>query len=462
MNAPFFGLVVLFQWLLPSSFLTLRLPALVHSLLAPALGLLLFRRRGWRFAGFFAAALFVLPIHIGYARFAWDASAVPTVMVLALAAAMERRAWLTALAFALCLWVHPVTVFALPMLLAPFVMRLEDADGRAKTLRLLAWGVLAVPLVALAAAALLRFGLLPNVVAAALRGDLPRKIADRLTSPGDLLHFVRLYADLLLGPTLYRYITGSLPDTIGTLHLAFGLTLMAALSVAALPRLVRGRRSGDIALLLGLGASVFVSYAIGGLQVLAPGTERYGMFLTVPACYLLASFADVLADARSWPWVRAALCVTAALLLLSFQAFYVEALRQPDLQRHDTFRTGEVEPKLAAWDALLALRDPSRPAIVLAQDWWIYWPVRYLAHDQPNLRVTIPGMPKDRRFPADFAPLTAASGSTQLFGIAWADGAFDRTLTQLSGRRAAVYGYESGAILRVHLIDQAPASGFAK
>jgi hypothetical protein len=461
MNALFFGPVVLFHRLFEPSVLTLRAAALAHSLLSIGLALLLFRRRGWTFVGPFAGAIAVLPIHVGYARFAWDASAVPSAMVMALAAATARRAGLTALAFVLCLWVHPVTIFALPVLVAPFLAASwpRDADGRmrAPRVRALAWSGLAAALAAALVFALVRYELLPAVMLASLRGPLPRSVAARLASPADALHYLRLYADLLAGPTLYRYITGSLPKAAGIWHLLLSLTLVAALSFGAVPRLWAARRWIDLAVIVGLGFSLFLSYAIGGLRVLSPGTERYGMFLTVPSCYVLATFAEVLSsDRRRALWLRMTLAAFGALLLISFHQHYLQALRQADPQRHDTFRSGDVEPKRAAWDAVLRMRDPARPAIVMAEDWWIYWAVRYFAHGQPNVRITIPGMQPDALFPADFAPLPRTPGNAQLFGIAWADGAFDRQLSPLAERQAAVYGYEPAPILRVHLLRSPP------
>jgi hypothetical protein len=355
-----------------------------------------------------------------------------------------------------------VTIFALPVVVAPFlaVSWPRQADGRMKVpkLRALAWSGLAASLAAALAFALVRHELLPAVVLASPRGELPRAVAARLASPGDALHYLRLYADLLAGPTLYRYITGSLPEAAGTWHLLLSVTLVAALSFGAVPRLWAARRWIDLAVIVGLGFSLFLSYAIGGLRVLSPGTERYGMFLTVPSCYVLATCAEVLSsDRRRALWLRTTLAAFGALLLISFYQHYLQALRKADPQRHDTFRSGDVEPKRAAWDALLRMRDPARPAIVMAQDWWIYWAVRYFAHGQPNLRITIPGMQPDPRFPADFAPLPRTPGNAQLFGIAWADGAFDRQLSPLSARQAAVYGYEPGPILRVHLL-RSPAT----
>src|SRR5262249_1852793 len=115
----------------PSLF-TLRVAPLLLSLLSIALGYVLFRKRGAFFAASFAGLLAVLPIHLGYARIAWDASAIPLVMVLVLAASTQLRPLWTALALARALWVHPTTAFATPIALAPFAASSwpRGSDGR--------------------------------------------------------------------------------------------------------------------------------------------------------------------------------------------------------------------------------------------------------------------------------------------------------------------------------------------
>jgi hypothetical protein len=142
--------------------------------------------------------------------------------------------------------------------------------------------------------------------------------------------------------------------------------------------------------------------------------------------------------------------------LLSFTHFHLDALARADAKREDAFRTGDVEPKQLAVGALLAMRSPDRGAVVLVQDWWIYWPVRYLVHREPGVRVTIQGMPADYRFPADFVPPSFDPETMELFAIAWSGGAYARHLEPRALLKAEIHGYEPGPILNVYRLALAP------
>ncbi|HEU4581546.1 MAG TPA: hypothetical protein VFS67_24980 [Polyangiaceae bacterium] len=72
MNPVFFGIVVALSYLLPPSFWTVRLAAVISSVLGVVLGLWAFRKRGWSFAAIFGLLMAVLPIQLGYSRLAWD------------------------------------------------------------------------------------------------------------------------------------------------------------------------------------------------------------------------------------------------------------------------------------------------------------------------------------------------------------------------------------------------------
>jgi hypothetical protein len=459
MNPAFFGVAVLLHALLPQTLLTLRLAALVHSLLVIALAWLLFRKRGAQFAAVLACLVAVLPIHLGYARLAWDATAVPTVTALALAAATRLRPVLTLLSFALCLWVHPVTVFAAPILLAPFVVarwpRTPEGRFRVPSRRALALGAVALALLAATPFVLLDASVLPEPIAIALQG-LPDRVWSRLASPIEAVTFARLYADLIAGPTAYRYMTGSMPDLAAWLHvLGFGLAALLVLHTAWRTRHDRSRAI-DRAVLLALLASLALTYLLGGLRIVLPHTERYAMFLTVPSCYVLAACADAIASTQERAArVRLGVAALGAALLLSFQVGFFDALQRPDPGRANAFRTGDVDPKAQAFAAIQQGRARDKTTVVLVEDWWIYWPVRYLAGPEP-IAITIAGMPPDYRFPRDFQVRPVSPERLELFAIAWAASAFDQSLSHRSLEHVDILGYEPGPILRVHRVKAVP------
>ena len=454
MNPVFFGVDVLLQSFLPASLLTLRIAPLVCSWLALILAGWLFRARGAQFVVLFVSLLAVLPAHLVYARFSWDASAIPLVMVLALAAATSLRPVLTGLAFALSLWVHPTTVFALPIWLAPFVAAKwpRSANGQLRNPNVQVLAALAVAL-ALAGAgvwALIAFAALPAPVMQALRPELLNAMAARALSVQGAGHFLLRYAELISGPTVYRYIAGSMPAASAWSHVA-GFAVMIAGCILATRRTPSAEREIDRALIASLPLSLLAAYLLGGPSILEPSTERYGMFLTVPSCYVMATCADALATSvRAKAITRLGFAALSVLLLASFTTYFMNALHRPDAARENTFRTGEVDPKQLALQHVLRMRAAGQTAVILAQDWWIYWTIRYLAERERDVLVTIFGQRWDSRFPNDFVLPRFDPKRMQLFVVSWAGTPGEQALAAQSLRVVDVGGYEPAAILRVH------------
>jgi hypothetical protein len=455
MNPVFFGLVAALQGLLRTSFWTVRLAALLHSLLAVAFGFAAFLNRGRSFAALFALLLAVLPVQLGYARLAWDPSAVTGVLVLALAAATRGRFLLAGSAFALSLWVHPAAIFAGPALLAALLAarwpRTPAGALRCPSRRQLAVPALLGVLGAAAGYGLLARDALPPPVRAALSAGLLERVRDRATDGSAAMQFAKLYGDFLSGPTIYRYITGSMPDGAARLHLGLAGLLLVAVVLPGLWVLPPAHQSVDRALAFGLLLSLGAAYLFGGLPVLTPHTERYGIFLVAPSCYVIAACLDAFArtPARA-ALVRCAAASLGALLLLSFHTYFLRALRHADPERHNAFRTGAIDPKQKAFEAILATRAADRLTLIRAEDWWIYWPVRYLAGPHSGLHVTIAGARWNYRFPQDFEEPALDPANMEVFGVAWAGSPLDADFAAHAQSSMDVEGYEPGPILRVY------------
>jgi hypothetical protein len=455
MNGPYFGVLALVHELVTPSFFALRLAPLIHSVATIALAFLLFRKQSKQLAAVFAGLVAVLPIHLGYSRLAWDPAAVPTMIMLGLAAATRLRLGLTLVAFGLCLWVHPTTAFCLPILASPFVAARwpRDEGGRLRRPSVRAWILVAFALAAAIASfvLLVHAEALPTPVLRAVRSGLPSRILQRLASPGQAASFALLYAELVSGPAIYRYMAGSIADGVAWLHVGGLLAVVLAVVVPAVPRLRRAGRSTELAVVCGLLVSLALTFVIGGLVMLKPHTARYGMFLTAPTCYVLAVCVDAhSSNARRASVLRLATALLGALLLTSFATNLLGAQRRGDPLREDGFRTGDVDPKQQALQVITKMRTAGRTAVVLAEDWWIYWPIRYLADREPRVRVTISGQPWDFRFPRDFTPPPFDPATMELFGVAWAGSRFDARASRSFAQRVEVGGYEPGPILRVY------------
>jgi hypothetical protein len=465
-NPLFFGVVTLLQALFPPTLRVLRMAAVIESLLALTLAWALFRARGALLAATFALLVAALPIHLGYARFAWDTCAMPCASVLALAAATRRRAILTGLAFMLCLWVHPTSVFSLPMLLAPFMSRWpRDERGRIdwRDPRLLGLMVMLLAACGAAIFAIAFPDVLPSAVQGVLNGERVTKALERAASPLEFADFAAGYVHLLSGVTIYSYITGALTVTAASVHLAVGLALILPVLVLGLRQLYRNQRWIDLSIAVGLGLTLLSAYIVAGPVILAPKTERYAMFLTVPGCYVLAACLDVLATtltrANAVRWFTS---TVAGAMLAAFCVFYLAALHRPGPQREDTFRTGEVDPKRRALKEVLQMRDPQLTTMICAEDWWIYWTIRYLAPPATGVRVTIYKHKLDYRFPSDFVWPKFNPTSMELFGVAWAGHQVDSTFAQRATRKVEVFGYEPGPLLRVYRLPPMKACGRRK
>jgi hypothetical protein len=404
----------------------------------------------------------VLPIQLGYARLAWDPTAVPTVVLLALAAAIRGRIGATLLAFALCLWVHPSAVFVAPVLTTALlaVRWPRDTAGQLRPPSRRALALTGLCSTALLAAGVWSFQreVLPTPVLAVLRGGLLARLHEGSTDLYSALEFALLYADFISGPTIYRYVTGSMPSGAAGLHVALAVAAFVAVVWVALRRLPAATRTTDRAVALGLLLSLVGSYLAGGLEVLTPHTERYGMFLVAPTCYVLAACTDAFAGTvRGAAFARLGAAVTGAALLGSFGVYFLSALHHVDPERHNTFRTGQVDPKQRAFEVVLARRAPARSTVVLVEDWWIYWPMRYLASDHSNLWVTIAGTRWDYRFPRDFEVPPLDPENTQLFSVAWAGSRVDARFAAGALDRMDIKGYGRDTILHVYRSPMAGA-----
>jgi hypothetical protein len=191
-------------------------------------------------------------------------------------------------------------------------------------------------------------------------------------------------------------------------------------------------------------------YLFAGPEAIRPNSERYAMWMTVPHCVLLglslSGLAAELARPRLAPLVAVLVCGG---MLLSFQQGYLRRLELYNSQSERTFMTGEVEPKRAAFERILELRDPARTTRILAEDWWTYWAFAYQSLAHEGIEVGIPGKRWDRRFPRDFELPRTTPDRTQTFAVGYVGGPLSRSRPGRAGREL-MGGYGSLPILELH------------
>lgn len=376
------------------SFALLRSISVVSGLAAVAANWWLCRRAyDTRTAVVSTLLVALLPINIAYSRFAWDASQTLlfTLFVMYLPLIWIRRwpasrGWLVggAIAFAAAAVVHPTNIFTAPLVAVPILYarrrwilaRLRGTVSSRRPLVLLGF---------VGVSALLTFA----------GWSAATRLVPRFPSTSDLFNFSGLYLKLLSGATTYEYLTGaaSAGGLVGSIpRLATLLVLLlAALAFAGwFQRLGRDEDDVDVCLVTGWLLVTLGFALVAGPQALAPHLERYGICLVAPATLVLArGLAWWIEPARRHHrFARLALLSVAYCFVLCFALAYFHVMHVTGGLSHRAIRAAQVEPKQAALERIAEKRTPGAPVEIVAREWWLYWPLAYLASGEENLRVT--------------------------------------------------------------------------
>lgn len=416
------------------SFAVLRAPEVCWGVLAIVLAYpLLARPLGSRAAALATLLLTVAPTALVYARFGWDPSGTPLVTLVALALALRDRPISAAAAGVLAFLVHPTNVFLGPMLLAawaPHAIRRYRGAPEPLRRRLLVAGsllaVIALPLGAALTVAVARMGRLPSL----------EMVTERVTSAEAWFRSGLSLVRLLSGVTATTYVAGPMPAPVPVMADIVTVVMLATAIIAALGSRASTPHARWLA--IGLGVTVLMFHVVAGPVALEPGLERYAMALLVPMCLAAAAGLDA-AMQRSEPRSAEMGQGRALFAVLTVAAFvaassvvigggYFRPLIVFGGDAHPTFRTGHVEPKLAAYEFIR--RDSAGEPVVsvFAEDWWIYWPTRYLAlPDFGRVFVEIIGSTPPL-YAAGARPPAPPAAARKVYAIVFADGAAHQSI----------------------------------
>ena len=358
--------------------------AIAFPLLAPSLG-----RRAALLAAVFLA---ISPVAVVYSRLGWDPSGSPLVTLLAIGCALSDRPVAAGLSLAIAYLVHPTNIFVAPMVASAWaphaIKRYRQATDtqRARLARFaMAGAIVAIPV---GAWALLRIAANPETPLPSIS-----MVLERVFSPAMWISRAWGAAGLLSGITSAVYVGGPLPSGLVFAATAFGAAALL-LPIGLGWRAFRAHAHG-VWLLAGLIVTFAGFHIVAVPGALNPGLERYALFLLVP----LVIVAAVAMDAWIGPQ-RIAGTLAAALLAASMFAVLIGGYFVPLAARGGesapTYRTGATEPKLAAFTFIDA-NSGEGPVTVIAEDWWLYWTLRYFAgvkgriHVEPAASASIPG-----------------------------------------------------------------------
>ncbi len=390
------------------SFFVLRLLPAVANLLAIGLGFFLVRRLyGVTTASITTVALAIAPTAIAHSRFCQDPSQsilwTSVTMYLALLALREPRRWwiyglAALLAFGMAFWTHPTNVFIAPFLvlpLWPLVQRWIPASRRGRFMF-----IAVAAMVVLAIALIMLFVVWPALKSRAGSSILLDKpwlttASARVADPDQWFEYIRNYGRLFSGVTVYRYLSNP------HLHAAAYGASTVLVAIAVIAGVVMTTRRHRLALDRGLvfgWAGMWIGYFLfAGPESIRPHVERWGLVLIPPAMLLIGR--GVTGWIERGPRIRWATigCATvvAAALVGSFYRSYFHEFQTTGGRSHRTFITAATEPKLQAIAYILASRSGNEPVTIVANDWWQFWPIAYLAQAKSGVtvRMTLPPDP---------------------------------------------------------------------
>ena len=381
------------------SFALLRLVPAVANLLALVAGFFFARRLyGETTAWIHTVALAVLPTAIAHSRICQDPSQsvfwTGLVVYLALLGVKDRGAawrWFAGalVLFPVALWTHPTNVFVAPFLLLPIVAALAARMPDSPRARI---GLAIATAFALAGGLIVAWLAFASAARAYPSLDKPwlSLAAARLADGGQWLEFaannVRLFNGITVYPLLLR--RAAVGASLRRRRRCWPLSWCCAGSCSR--RRAGGHRSTP--------ASSPVAPAPGSSSTPSPGRRR-----CVPTPNDGASVSSCrrhwCSHAASAP--GSSTCrgcdgssigtasLAAAALLGSFYVNYFRAFATTGGRSHLTYITAPIEPKQQALSHILGRSAGSARVEIATRQWWLYWPIAYLATPHPTVSVRL-------------------------------------------------------------------------
>jgi len=402
----------------PPSFWALRFPAALWNVLALLLAYPLLAAPLGRLAAILTTLFIaVSPAAIAYSRISWEPS--ETVFFSLLVLGFAVRGWRVAalFSFACSLLAHPTNVFLFPILVGAFAGASPSRSKWIGSRAMLAFA--AVVAVALYMGKFV-FDQEPGI-ARGITLAHPSEVWVRALDLPQWWATIRGVVRLLTGVTSGRSIAGPLPVSVETGIEVAGFLLVGFRVASAFLFLREGSRRPFLGMTFGFLTSIAMFHLLAGPRAIGTPHERYALLFVVPACILIAMLVEGI---RRTQWQIAALVAATwtVLNIFSFVAGYAIPLLRDGGNAHLTYRTAAMEPKKAALDFIRSELRPGETAAVLADSWWVYWPLRYLAGTEPDrIQVEPAGFRHPPVVPPGAAPPSLSESASRGFAVAFAD-----------------------------------------
>ena len=134
-----------------------------------------------------------------------------------------------------------------------------------------------------------------------------------------------------------------------------------------------------------------VFFVFAGPDALRPHFERWGLCLLVPGTLVLARGLSAWIEWRpTWRLMTiGAAALVATAVLGSFYVNYFYEFATSGGRSHLSYTTAPIEPKQRTLELILHQRRGPGRVIVVARQWWVYWPIAYLATRHPHVSVSM-------------------------------------------------------------------------
>jgi len=425
--------------ILPPTFWVLRSYALFGGVLTVILGYRLSSRSLDQRTGVIVAfGLAVAPYCLACSRLAWEQCQVPLFGVLAFYLALTGKWRVLLLVYPLGLSIHPTNIFLVPVLTVLIVLkRMEQSGAGWETLRrlLLPMGV------AIAGAGLIG-GLILWKVRYIVGASLPTEI---WFSPAEYARFIIWVGGIATGRAIYETITSTSDPGLAAIRDLVFWSMALGLILAGLPGLIRQRRWDRIALVTGAVTLPWLLYLTGGKFAMLPGNERYAGYLIVPFVLAFACLVDSVLGAAPAKLheprhhrLITVLSLAGWFCAWDFHQNYFQRIpaASPEWSYARVYATAKVEPKYQVYqiicnDVAARRRAAALPeecdlagTTVVADDFWLYWPLAYLSARSRPARVILRSKVRESRA-GDCLAETIQSGA---YFVCWANASDDEGL----------------------------------
>jgi 4-amino-4-deoxy-L-arabinose transferase-like glycosyltransferase len=378
-----------------------RLPALLTGIASVVLMYVLGTRMLDRTTALIAAALLAaLPVAVIYSRVSYESSHAPLYGILILYFAHRLNMIAVVLMLASSYFIHPTTIFLLPVLLAVVWERSRTecpGDPVTRRRRMLAR-------MAAITGVVLAVGI--SIILRPRTRELSAHFDSGIWGRHDILDFWLKYEWLFLGSDF---------DSNRLRSWLFWTVLLPILG-SGLWRLVSARRWDRVAFVVGPVLAALALFAVGGSNIISPGSTRYGLFLVVPTVLAVACLVNTLMVDRNavrFHWLRRLQCAGALavgwglLLSVDLNHMIMWSVMRPGYQDSRespwTFGADARPPVRRLWSLLrhdiaartqrpsagpgAGPRSPGGMTLVIAEDPWRYGPLEWLATSRRDIQV---------------------------------------------------------------------------